>query len=97
MTVGPPNRTAALPRVGTLTVVSGVQAFDGGAADAETGDGVPVAAKDLQPAERTDVQLRQPAVPHVQLDDVGQLLRLSHCHALQPVQPDRVFRVRTPS
>lgn len=70
------------------TVVSGVQAFDGAAADSQAGDGVPVAAKDLQPAENRDVQLRQPAVPHVQLDDVAQLLWLPHRHLFQAVQPE---------
>lgn len=80
--------TALVPAVTGPTVVSSVQAFDGASADSQSGDGVPVAAEDLQPAEGGDVQLRQAAVPHIQLGHVAQLLRLPHGHLVQLVQPE---------
>lgn len=39
------------------TVVCGVEALQGVAADSEEGEGVSVTAEELQPAERPDVKL----------------------------------------
>ena len=67
----------------------GVQALEGVATDSEEGESVSVTAQELQPAEGPDIQLLEPRVPQVQLQDVHQLLRVSHCHPLKPVKPVR--------
>lgn len=56
------------------TVMTGMQALEGVAADSEEGEGVSVAAEQLQLPQRADVQLLKAGIPHVQLDDVEQLL-----------------------
>lgn len=63
-----------------------VQALEGVATDSEEGEGVSVTAKELQPTERPDIQLLKTSIPQVQLDDVDQLLWVSHRHLLKPVQ-----------
>lgn len=76
-------------RRGAATVVRSVQALEGVAAHSEEVEGVSVAAEELQSAQSSHVQLLQASVPHVQLGDVDQLLRVSHSHRLNLVQPGR--------
>lgn len=74
---------------GDATVVRSVQALEGVAAHSKEVEGVSVAAEELQSAQSSHVQLLQAGVPYVQLDDVDQLLWVSHSHRLNLVQPER--------
>lgn len=73
----------------TPTVVGGVDAFEQATLDFETGDAVPLAVKNLQPGKDRGVQLHQPVIPHVQLGDMPQQLRLVWHHDGDLIQPSR--------
>lgn len=74
---------------GAATVVRSMQALEGVAAHSKEVEGVSVAAEELQSAQSSHIQLLQASVSYVQLDDVDQLLRVSHSHRLNLVQPER--------